>query len=113
MIFFGLPRLWGYLPALIQGPVSRFGDTAANAGMLALMDSYTQSHSSIVRIKFAFLGGVANVLIGFVLAFISSSIISMNISIIISISISIVISIKLQVPYISQVLIILNYRSSY
>ncbi len=27
----------GYLPALAQGPISRFGDTAANAGVLALL----------------------------------------------------------------------------
>ncbi len=30
----------GVGPALIQGPMSRFGDTAANAGTLALLDSY-------------------------------------------------------------------------
>eukprot|EP00051_Salpingoeca_urceolata_P032858 m.17800 g.17800 ORF g.17800 m.17800 type:complete len:393 (-) comp5547_c0_seq2:106-1284(-) len=30
----------GYFPALAQGPLSRFGDTAANAGVLALLDSY-------------------------------------------------------------------------
>eukprot|EP00667_Euglena_gracilis_P016797 EG_transcript_17606 len=37
----GIIRFYrGYLPALIQGPMSRFGDTAANAGMLSLMDSY-------------------------------------------------------------------------
>ena len=29
----------GLSAALIQGPVSRFGDTAANAGILALLDS--------------------------------------------------------------------------
>lgn len=29
----------GYVPALIQGPASRFGDTAANAGVLALFES--------------------------------------------------------------------------
>ncbi len=35
----GVRRLYrGYLPALIQGPVSRFGDTAANAGILAFME---------------------------------------------------------------------------
>eukprot|EP01025_Chloroclados_australasicus_P001276 TRINITY_DN103599_c0_g1_i1.p2 TRINITY_DN103599_c0_g1~~TRINITY_DN103599_c0_g1_i1.p2 ORF type:complete len:114 (+),score=14.99 TRINITY_DN103599_c0_g1_i1:1-342(+) len=37
----GIPRFYrGLLPALIQGPLSRFGDTAANAGALALLDSY-------------------------------------------------------------------------
>jgi len=30
----------GYIPALAQGPLSRFGDTAANAGMLALLDGF-------------------------------------------------------------------------
>jgi hypothetical protein len=35
------PRFYrGLLPALFQGPLSRFGDTAANAGALALLDSY-------------------------------------------------------------------------
>lgn len=29
----------GLLPALIQGPVARFGDTASNAGVLALFES--------------------------------------------------------------------------
>ena len=36
----GIPRFYrGVLPALIQGPMSRFGDTAANQGMMTLMDS--------------------------------------------------------------------------
>ncbi|GLI70756.1 hypothetical protein VaNZ11_015784 [Volvox africanus] len=35
----GIPRFYqGLLPALIQGPLSRFGDTAANTGMLALLE---------------------------------------------------------------------------
>ena len=29
----------GYGPALLQGPFSRFGDTAANVGILALLES--------------------------------------------------------------------------
>lgn len=37
----GIIRFYrGVGPALIQGPMSRFGDTAANAGSLALLDSY-------------------------------------------------------------------------
>eukprot|EP00948_MAST-09A_sp_MAST-9A-sp1_P001435 g1435.t1 len=37
----GVPRFYkGVGFALIQGPMSRFGDTAANAGVLAFMDSY-------------------------------------------------------------------------
>ena len=36
----GIPRLYQGLPfALIQGPLTRFGDTAANVGILALLDS--------------------------------------------------------------------------
>ena len=36
----GIPRFYrGVLPALIQGPLSRFGDTAANTGMMTLMNS--------------------------------------------------------------------------
>ncbi|GLC35061.1 hypothetical protein PLESTB_000550200 [Pleodorina starrii] len=35
----GIPRFYqGLLPALIQGPLSRFGDTAANTGVLALLE---------------------------------------------------------------------------
>lgn len=35
----GIPRFYsGYYWALVQGPLSRFGDTAANAGALALLD---------------------------------------------------------------------------
>ena len=36
-------------PALIQGPMSRFGDTAANAGTLALLDSYDATSTLPVR----------------------------------------------------------------
>ena len=36
----GLRRFYrGFIPALVQGPASRFGDTASNAGMLALLES--------------------------------------------------------------------------
>ncbi|KAH9961905.1 mitochondrial carrier [Russula dissimulans] len=36
----GFPRYYqGLSAALVQGPVSRFGDTAANAGILALLES--------------------------------------------------------------------------
>jgi len=35
----GIRRFYqGMLPALLQGPLSRFGDTAANTGMLALLE---------------------------------------------------------------------------
>ena len=37
----GIPRFYrGVLPALVQGPLSRFGDTAANTGIMTLMSSY-------------------------------------------------------------------------
>ena len=37
----GVRRFYrGYAPALFQGPLSRFGDTAANAGTIALLDSF-------------------------------------------------------------------------
>lgn len=36
----GLPRFWAGLPAaLVQGPVARFGDTASQAGIFALLAS--------------------------------------------------------------------------
>lgn len=36
----GIPRFYrGLAPALIQGPLSRFGDTAANTGVLAALDA--------------------------------------------------------------------------
>ncbi len=38
----GFPRYYqGLTAALVQGPVARFGDTAANAGILALLESNT------------------------------------------------------------------------
>eukprot|EP00550_Attheya_septentrionalis_P010129 CAMPEP_0198300832 /NCGR_PEP_ID=MMETSP1449-20131203/49636_1 /TAXON_ID=420275 /ORGANISM="Attheya septentrionalis, Strain CCMP2084" /LENGTH=391 /DNA_ID=CAMNT_0044002761 /DNA_START=156 /DNA_END=1328 /DNA_ORIENTATION=+ len=38
----GIARLYQGLPfALVQGPLTRFGDTAANVGTLALLDSFT------------------------------------------------------------------------
>ncbi|KAK9821777.1 hypothetical protein WJX81_000061 [Elliptochloris bilobata] len=41
----------GLGPALIQGPLSRFGDTAANAGSLALLDSYESTKNLNVGLK--------------------------------------------------------------
>jgi hypothetical protein len=35
----GIPRFYqGMIPALVQGPLSRFGDTAANTGVLAVLE---------------------------------------------------------------------------
>lgn len=46
----GIVRFYrGLGPALIQGPMSRFGDTAANAGTLALLDSYDATSNMAVR----------------------------------------------------------------
>merc|ERR1712087_1013239 len=48
----GVRRFYrGVGPALFQGPLSRFGDTAANAGMLALWDSFPQTSSLPASVK--------------------------------------------------------------
>lgn len=48
----GIPRFYrGVLPALIQGPMSRFGDTAANTGMLTLLDSFDSTRDLNVGLK--------------------------------------------------------------
>jgi hypothetical protein len=37
----GIPRFYkGVIPALLQGPLSRFGDTAANTGTMAALDAF-------------------------------------------------------------------------
>ena len=42
----GIPRLYqGFQWAVIQNPLSRFGDTASNAGMMALWDSFEGTKS--------------------------------------------------------------------
>lgn len=45
----------GLTAALIQGPVSRFGDTAANVGILALLQSntYMKTLPTLVKTVFA------------------------------------------------------------
>ena len=48
----GIPRFYrGVIPALVQGPMSRFGDTAANTGIMTLMDSYDESRDLPVMVK--------------------------------------------------------------
>lgn len=48
----GIPRFYrGVLPALIQGPLSRFGDTAANTGVLTLLDSFESTERLNVGVK--------------------------------------------------------------
>lgn len=48
----GIPRFYrGVLPALIQGPMSRFGDTAANTGVLTLLDNIESTKDLPVAAK--------------------------------------------------------------
>jgi hypothetical protein len=47
------------LPALLQGPLSRFGDTAANTGMLTLLDSIETTKDLNVGIKTGCASGAA------------------------------------------------------
>lgn len=51
----------GLTAALIQGPVARFGDTAANAGILALFESnsYLKNLPSLLKTLFASLAAAA------------------------------------------------------
>lgn len=50
----GIPRFYsGYTAALIQGPLSRFGDTAANSGMLALLDNSPTTKDLPIAMKTA------------------------------------------------------------
>lgn len=50
----GIPRLYQGLPfALIQGPLTRFGDTAANVGILALLESTPETQALPLPIKTA------------------------------------------------------------
>ncbi|GJN88651.1 hypothetical protein Rhopal_001617-T1 [Rhodotorula paludigena] len=56
----GYGRYWAGLgPALVQGPVARFGDTAANAGILALLASnpFLSKLPSPLKTAFASLAG--------------------------------------------------------
>jgi len=48
----GVVRFYrGLGPALLQGPLSRFGDTAANAGILALLDGHENTRNLPVWMK--------------------------------------------------------------
>lgn len=50
----GVPRLYrGLIPALMQAPLSRFGDTAANVGVLAVLDSKEETKNLPVGVKTA------------------------------------------------------------
>lgn len=51
----GVTRFYrGLVPALMQGPLSRFGDTAANTGTLVILDSYPQTKDLAAPVKTAF-----------------------------------------------------------
>lgn len=48
----GIPRFYrGVAPALIQGPLSRFGDTAANTGVLTLLNNVDATRDLSVGFK--------------------------------------------------------------
>mmetsp|Transcript_27989 Transcript_27989/g.47047 ORF Transcript_27989/g.47047 Transcript_27989/m.47047 type:complete len:303 (-) Transcript_27989:664-1572(-) len=48
----GIPRFYrGLIPALMQGPLSRFGDTAANTGTLAMLDAFDATEGLPVAVK--------------------------------------------------------------
>lgn len=50
----GIPRFYaGYTAAIIQAPLSRFGDTAANAGMMAFFDARPETAGIPLPIKTA------------------------------------------------------------
>lgn len=56
----GIPRFYrGVAPALIQGPLSRFGDTAANTGVLTLMNSMDATKDLSVGFKTVAASGAA------------------------------------------------------
>ena len=56
----GIRRFYrGVGPALLQGPLSRFGDTAANAGVLAFMDHHESTKNLPVAIKTIAASGAA------------------------------------------------------
>lgn len=50
----GVPRFYrGLVPALLQSPLSRFGDTASNVGILALLDGSDKTKDLPVGVKTA------------------------------------------------------------
>ena len=70
----GIPRFYrGVLPALIQGPLSRFGDTAANTGMMTLMNSLDATKDLNVGLKTASASAAAATFRIFLMPIVSSS----------------------------------------
>lgn len=50
----GIPRLYTGLPfAIIQGPLTRFGDTAANVGVIALLEAFPETQTLPLPLKTA------------------------------------------------------------
>lgn len=50
----GIPRFYrGVVPAMLQGPLSRFGDTAANTGVLTLLNNLDQTKDMNIGVKSA------------------------------------------------------------
>jgi hypothetical protein len=57
----GIPRFYrGLTPALLQGPLSRFGDTAANVGVLAYLDKNENTSNLNIGVKTAIASGIAS-----------------------------------------------------
>ena len=57
----GIPRFYrGITPALLQGPLSRFGDTAANIGVLAYLDNNEKTRNLNIGFKTGIASGVAS-----------------------------------------------------
>jgi len=55
----GVPRFYrGFMPALLQSPLCRFGDTAANAGVMALFES-TDARGWPTMVKTLFASAIA------------------------------------------------------
>jgi len=57
----GIPRFYrGLTPALLQGPLSRFGDTAANVGVLTYLDKNEKTRNLNIGVKTAIASGMAS-----------------------------------------------------
>ena len=58
----GIRRFYtGFLPAMLQAPLSRFGDTASNAGVMSLLNSNDATHSLPTGVKSLASASVATV----------------------------------------------------
>jgi hypothetical protein len=56
----GIPRFYtGYSMAILQGPLSRFGDTASNMGMMSFLEQTEQTRNLPIAIKTACASTVA------------------------------------------------------